>query len=434
MIETIKLDVKAISYVPHLSQWCGPWAMLPDQVMIMSEMIRGMDITAHLASADIEARSRRDDDDESYGFYTELIEGIAHVRASGPLMKHMSSFSSSTSTVLMRRDIRKAAADPNVRGILLSLDSPGGTVAGTRELAQEVAAAAAVKPVHGFAEDMAASAAYWVISQTARLSSNATALVGSIGTYTVIHDLSAMAAQQGIKVHVVRAGDYKGAGTPGTEVTPAQIAEMQRTIDALNAHFLQGVETGRKMTSEMVKLLNDGRVHVGSAALDLKLIDAVGTYDDAVSALQAAITSPSTRRSFSMSATDPKAGDQTDQPKTEAPATPVATTPSAEPPKGGTPAQPDAREELKRYMSDFGTEAGAKYFADGLDYSAAQGAHIKSLTSQLEAANKARVEAEQKLASMNTGESSPVDTGKPASGKGAKGFESLFKQANAKSE
>lgn len=427
MIDTIKLDLKGISNVPHLSQWCGPWAMLPDQVMLMSEMIRGMDISAHLASVDIEARSRGGDDDQ-YGSYTELIDGIAHVRASGPLMKHASSFSSSASTVLMRREIRQAAADPNVRGILLSLDSPGGTVAGTRELANEVAAAAAVKPVHGFAEDMAASAAYWVISQTARLSANATALVGSIGTYTVIHDLSAMASQQGIKVHVVRAGDMKGAGTPGTEVTPAQLAEMQRTIDALNSHFLQGVESGRKMTSEMVKLLNDGRVHVGSAALDLKLIDAVGTYDDAVSALEAAITSPSTRRSFSMSA-DPKA-DVIDQPKTEAPATPVATAPKADP----IVVQVDAREQLKQYMGDFGTEAGAKYFADGLDYSAAQGAHIKSLGEQLAAAKAAQVEAENKLASMNTGEATAVDTGKPASGKGAKGFESLFKQANAKSE
>jgi len=423
-METIKLDINGpIANVPHLSQWCGPWAMLPDQVMIMSELIRGMDITAHLASVDIEARSRGGDDDD-YGYYTSLIDGIAHMRASGPLMKHASSFSASASTVLMRRDLKKAAADPNVRGIMLSLDSPGGTVAGTRELAQEVAAAAAVKPVHGFAEDMAASAAYWVISQATKITANPTALVGSIGTYTVIHDLSAMASQQGIKVHVVRAGEMKGAGTPGTEVTPAQIAEMQRTIDALNAHFLQGVQDGRKMTAEMVKLLNDGRVHVGSAALDLKLIDAVGSYDDAVSALEAAITSPSTRRSFSMSA-DPKA-DVTDQPKTEAPATPAASAPNAEPPKGGTPAQ-DPRSELKQYMADFGSEAGAKYFADGLDYSAAQGQHIKALTSQLEAAEKARVVAEQKLASMNTGETTAIDTGKPANGKSAEGFNSLFK-------
>lgn len=418
--QTINLDLQSIGSVPHITQWLGPWAMLPDHVHALSELIRGVDISQHLAA--VEAQSRSGGDDEYYGYHTELIDGIAHVSIRGTLMKHQASLSSATSTAMARRDIRQAAADPNVRGIMLAIDSPGGTVAGTRELANDVAAAAAVKPTHAFAEDMAASAAYWIASQASRLSSNATALIGSIGTFAVVHDLSAAAAAQGIKVHVVRAGEFKGSGVPGAEVTAGQLAEMQRTIDDLNSFFLAGIESGRKLSAATVKTLNDGRVHVGERAKDLQLIDAVGTYDDAVAALEAAIQSTSTKRSISMATTAPKADDTTEEPKATEPTTPAVTTVTA-------PAV-DPRAELKRYMADFGPEAGAQYFADGLDYSAAQSAHIKSLSDQLVAANAAKAEAEERLASMNTGEQTPIDTGAPAKGEkqAGTGWNSLFKQ------
>jgi signal peptide peptidase SppA len=435
-VETFSLDLQGIDNIPHLSQWCGPWAMLPDQVMLMSELIRGLDISAHLANVTIEKKviqkSAINDpaNDRYYGYYTQTVNGIAHISLSGTLMKHVSSLSEGASTVLARRDIRKAAADSNVRGIMLSFDSPGGTVAGTRDLANEIAAAANAKPLHGYAEDLAASAAYWGLSQASRISANATAIVGSIGTFVVINDLSQMAEKEGIKVHVVKAGEFKGTGVPGTEVTKSQLAEMQRVVNNLNEQFLEGIAQGRKFSMDVARSLNDGRVHVGAEAIEMKLVDAIGTYEEAVAELESAINSSTTSRSLSMTTTAPKADAPAVDPKATEPTTaPVQTAPVVAPAAAApvVPAAIDARGELKRYMADFGSEAGAKYFADGLDYSAAQTAHIKALNDQLAAANTAKVEAESKLASMNTGEKSAIDTGKPQSGQGAKGFESLFK-------
>jgi signal peptide peptidase SppA len=432
MITTIELvGLKSLGNIPHLSQWCGPWAMVPDQVQLMSELIRNMDIGQHLAAVKTEEEplAKAEDvdpaNDPYYGFYAETVNGIAHISLSGPLMKHASSFSSSTSTVMARRDLRKAMNDPAVRGIMVAFDSPGGTVAGTRELANDIAMAGAKKPTHGYAEDMAASAAYWGISQASRITANATALVGSIGTFSVIQDVSQWAASNGIKVHVVKAGEFKGTGTPGTEVTQAQLAEMQRVVDQLNAQFLEGIASGRKMSAEQVKSLNDGRVHVGAEALAMKLVDAIGTYEEAVAELETAIQSTFTSnspRSFLMTTNAPKA----DAPAVEPKADVTTTAPAAVSPTVSTP---DARGELKRYMADFGTEAGAKYFADGLDYSAAQGQHIKSLGEQLAAANTAKAEAESKLASMNTGVAKPIETGAPAKGEkqAGTGWNSLFK-------
>jgi len=160
------------------------------------------------------------------------------------------------------------------------IDSPGGTVAGTRDLADEVARAAKQKPVVAYIEDLGASAAYWIASQANKIYANPTAIVGSIGTYGVICDFSAQAAMIGVKVHVLRAGQFKGAGEPGTEITPEQLAEWQRIVDQLNEHFVRGVAAGRKgLSLAAVRELADGRAHVGEAAVTLGLVDGVQSFD-----------------------------------------------------------------------------------------------------------------------------------------------------------
>jgi len=187
--------------------------------------------------------------------------------------------------VLLRQQIRHAFRNTDAAGILLRFDSPGGTVAGTEDLAADIAAAAGGKPVYGYAEDLCASAAYWGYSQCTKTFANATALVGSIGTYMAIEDLSGHAEQLGVKVHVIRAGTFKGAGTPGTEITDDQLAEWQRIVDELNAHFIAGVARGRRMGESKVRELADGRVHVGQAAVQLGLVDVIESFDDTLARL-----------------------------------------------------------------------------------------------------------------------------------------------------
>jgi len=92
---------------------------------------------------------------------------------------------------------------------------------------------------------------------------------------------------EGVKVHVIRAGEMKGVGTPGTEITADHLADMQRVVDGLNEHFLAGVTSGREaLTAKQVRELADGRVYIAAEAKKLGLIDAVGSFDQALSDLQ----------------------------------------------------------------------------------------------------------------------------------------------------
>lgn len=260
--------------VPHYEQYFGMWAMLEDRMHGLASLAAGPELIAHVRAAAGETRTR---DGVSY----RVSDGIAVITISGPMMKFASSLEPGTSTVFTRQAIRAAARDEDVRAILLVIDSPGGTVAGTEDLAGEVWQARQRKPCYAFVEDLGASAAYWVASQAAKVyAANRTTLVGSIGTYGVIADFSGYAAQNGIKVHVVRAGAFKGSGEPGTEVTPEQLAEWQRLVDGLNAQFLAGVARGRKMSAEKVAELADGRVHQGPDAEQMGLIDGVKSYEE----------------------------------------------------------------------------------------------------------------------------------------------------------
>lgn len=212
-------------------------------------------------------------------------DGTAIISIAGPMMKAQSKFGG-TSTVMVRRAIRKAIVDESVDSILLHVDSPGGTVAGTAELASDVATANAFKPVYAYIEDLGASAAYWVASQARRVTANATGRVGSIGTLLVLDDTSGMYAAKGIKVHVIATGKYKGAGTDGSPVTDEHLQMFRDEVNDLNEHFLLGVSRGRKMPMDRVREVADGRVHIAEKARSLGLIDAVESLDAALAAIR----------------------------------------------------------------------------------------------------------------------------------------------------
>jgi signal peptide peptidase SppA len=239
--------------IPYIDQFFGVWAMRSEELHAFHQVCIGLDVERHLSSAQA-IRAKESPADET----PQVEDGIAIVQLSGTLMKQKASIGNTTSTVLARRQLRAAVADREVNGIFLHIESPGGTARGTYELAADVAAAAKKKPLYAFIEDLGASAAYWAASAATKVYANAPALVGSIGTYAVVFDESAMAEKMGVKVHVIRAGEFKGLGESGTKITAEQLAEMQRTIDSTNAFFLQGVADGRRLPLARVKELGDG--------------------------------------------------------------------------------------------------------------------------------------------------------------------------------
>lgn len=215
---------------------------------------------------------------EDFAVPTVTDEGILVLDLVGGITKGFSKFGG-TSSVAMRSVFRSAERDESVKGILLHIDSPGGTVAGTQELANDVAAFARDKPLSVHVSGMMASAAYWIGAWAPSISAEETAEIGSLGVYTVVHDTSEAYEAAGVKVHLISTGAHKGEGAEGIPVSESTIESIQEIVDDMNAIFMRDVSAARGF--DVVEAgIADGRVFIASKALDHGLIDSVRSIDE----------------------------------------------------------------------------------------------------------------------------------------------------------
>lgn len=261
---------------PYLSDYFGIWQVLENPFRAIVDRCNGINLHAHLQSVEVKQQV----DSRDNRIFEVTKDGIAVFGINGPTMKSVPSMANGTSTVRLRQQIRAAKRDAEVVGAMLVMDTPGGTAKGNIDLADDVASFAAVKPIFAYVEDLVASAGVSIASQaTKRYANNATAIYGAMGTYIVIEDLSGMAEKLGVKVHVVRAGDFKGMGEPGTAITEAQLAELQRIVNSLNDGYLSVIARGLNRTVESIRPLADGRVIMAADAVSAGLINGIQTYE-----------------------------------------------------------------------------------------------------------------------------------------------------------
>lgn len=278
-----------LKHIPHIQQYLGLWSIEASAAARMQQIFTGS-WTKYLA----EFQSRIDEGEHSpsaHG-YELTPEGVAIIDLEGVLTKYGSSFSMGGSTVRLRKALRNAREDAAVQSILLAIESPGGSTMGTPEAAAEVAATAKIKPVHAYIEDIGASAAYWIASQANTISANAAAMVGSIGTYFAVDDVSRAFTKAGIKTHFFTTGPHKGAGYMGTALTDEQRAEFQSLVERMNAPFVAAVKAGRGLDDAQLAEVTDGRCWRGDEAVAVGLIDEVKTYDEALAALSSQSATP----------------------------------------------------------------------------------------------------------------------------------------------
>ena len=206
---------------------------------------------------------------------------VAVIPITGPLMRRETWFGSGIENV--REDFLRAERDPAVTDIVLRIDSPGGTTAGLERLGATIAAAQ--KHVTAVVDGMAASAAYWIASQTDRIVAGKSDLVGSIGVRLMLVDASKAFADAGLRAIPVDTGPHKSAGALGTEITDEQVAEFRKIVDYHYDLFVDAVAAGRGLSRDAVFAAADGRVFTLPAALALGLVDDVGSVDDVVTSL-----------------------------------------------------------------------------------------------------------------------------------------------------
>jgi protease-4 len=176
--------------------------------------------------------------------------------------------------------LQRAENDPFVKAIVLRIESPGGTVAASEEIAAEVAECP--KPVVASIGDVGASGAYMVASQCDSIVAMQGSSVGSIGVILQIPNVAELFDNIGVKVTTLTSGEYKDAGSPYRDLTEEEKQRLQGQIDEVYYQFIDIVAEGRDLPRSEVESLATGWVWTGAEARELGLIDEIGTQNDAI--------------------------------------------------------------------------------------------------------------------------------------------------------
>ena len=255
--------------------YCEPWLILPRMHAVISDIflqhVRNPTQAIGIALP------------EQPDVQAEIIDGVAVIPVKGVIAKGISSMdriSGATDVDEIGEMISVAVADESVDAIVLDVDSPGGSVAGVPELSDAVYAATKSKPVIAHTASLMASAAYWISAKANAIYATQSAEVGSIGVYLPILDESGAYAAAGYRMEVLKSAEspLKGAGIPGTSLTPEQRADLQAGVDYLYGMFAQAIKMRRKPASEAMR----GQTLFGAQALSAGLVDSIGSLTDAI--------------------------------------------------------------------------------------------------------------------------------------------------------
>jgi signal peptide peptidase SppA len=208
-----------------------------------------------------------------------VVDGIAVIEIAGVLI-HRGSWigqsSGQTSYEGIAAQIEAAAKDPNVRGLALEIDSFGGEVAGVFDLADQIRAVRATKPVWAFVAEHAFSAGYALAAQADRILLPRTGTVGSIGVVVMHADLSGQLDQDGVRVTLIHSGQHKVEGNPYQPLPKSVQDDIQREIDVLRFLFAETVAAGRgDRLSQDAALATEAATYRGTDAVAAGLADEV---------------------------------------------------------------------------------------------------------------------------------------------------------------
>ncbi len=181
------------------------------------------------------------------------------------------------------KDLRYFEDVGGIQALVIRIDSPGGGVAATQEIVNEIDRLRETGlPVVASMGAVAASGGYYIACSADSVFANPGTLTGSIGVIMSFTNLEEFFSKIGMSTEVVKSGEYKDIGSWSREMTPAERELLQGTVDDIHAQFVEAVTLGRGLSQSEVEAIADGRVFSGRQALSLKLVDALGTLDDAV--------------------------------------------------------------------------------------------------------------------------------------------------------
>jgi protease-4 len=180
--------------------------------------------------------------------------------------------------------LERYRTQPNVKALVVRIDSPGGGVAPSQEIYSGIVRfrERSGKPVVASMGRVAASGGYYVAAAANRIVANPGTITGSIGVIMQLPNVSGLLQKVGISTTVIKSGEFKDLGGAVRDLTPAERKVLQDLLDDVHGQFIDAVAAGRRMDRTKVVSLADGRVFSGRFARELGLVDELGDLRDAI--------------------------------------------------------------------------------------------------------------------------------------------------------
>lgn len=269
--------------LPHLAQklFNTPLAIHPQKAeVIVSSLTERLGITqirSAMMEDDDEYFSRKARKDSGY----DVLEGIAIIPVYGTLVQKLGTlrpYSGMTGYDGIRRVFLTAVNDPEVKGICLDIDSPGGEVAGCFDLVDLIYAERSKKPIHAILSENAFSAAYAIASAADKIYVPRTGGVGSVGVIVIHCDWSQHIKDDGLKVSIITYGNRKAESNPYVALSDEAKAAIQHDVDEMGRLFVSTVSRNRGL-SETVIRNTQAACYLAAEGVQMGLADVVASPD-----------------------------------------------------------------------------------------------------------------------------------------------------------
>lgn len=254
-----------------------PWAIRRSSLNLLCEYAKSGDYKH--PQQEIEAASRSGKTGGNGSVAVLPINGVIAPQMS--LLEEM--FFGGVSLERLTPKFRNAVNDPQTDAVVLAIHSPGGSVFGVQEFADEVFSARKLKPIVAVANAEAASAAFWIGSAASEFLATPSSVVGSVGVIAVHDDFSEFLAQKGVKTTYITSSPYKAEGNPDEPLTDEARDNMQQMVDDYDRKFVHALARNRGVTVSTVRSdFGQGRVLTADDALKAGMVDRIGTIDEAI--------------------------------------------------------------------------------------------------------------------------------------------------------
>ena len=180
------------------------------------------------------------------------------------------------------RWIDKLKEDPDIKGVIVRINSPGGSVAASQEIYQAIKELSFIKPVVVSMGDIAASGGYYIACGATKIIANPGTITGSIGVIAKLPNIKKLLDKLGVKDEIIASGKYKATGAITKELSKEEKAYIQSLVNDLHDQFVRAVSEGRHLPLDKVRKLANGKVYTGRQAKELGLVDMLGNFDTAI--------------------------------------------------------------------------------------------------------------------------------------------------------